>query len=233
VFCLFADLADFANFYYILSFFTKMIKYLFILLSFLPLTSFATVVYDRIPSGSSPTSPLTITVSWDDYNVDFVGSASSTAWVNIGFYNQAGTLQYIGSSCVSTSTNYVSDIISVPVGTIVDEVDLMGYVNESDCSDLDLSQDANTLEGWISGLFTISEPVSSVLGCMDSFAYNYNASSTEDDGSCITSTSTYILVNTTLKSLNFGIMLILVILSIFLSAFIFNQFSKKKKNFYD
>jgi len=211
----------------------KMIKYLFILLSFLPFTSFA-FTYDRSPAGSSITSPVSFTFSATNSDELYTGGGGSTTthpyW---GIYVDNDDVGFF-TNCVLYTDLDETFILDLPVGDYFG-VKIDVGTDQVDCEDT-AGTDGAELEAytWPSVLFSVVESASSsVLGCMDSLAYNYNASSTEDDGSCITSTSTYILVNTTLKSLNFGIMLILVILSIFLSAFIFNQFSKKKKNFYD
>ncbi len=102
------------------------------LLSFLFITTLAVVfsfpvsalTYSRIPTGSTPTSPITITVNIDDISELYMGSNSNPTIWSVGVFDNDALWQS-ADNCNSVDDLSGVFTITLPVGTGVNGVDLL------------------------------------------------------------------------------------------------------------
>jgi hypothetical protein len=127
---------------------------------FLSSSAFASLSYDRQPSGQTPSSPLTITISADDFTD--LGLATSNFWDITAWNSNVNDGWFIAECYASTSLSVVATLPISPVGQEINEILIMGYISESDClakqtdGVLIFEQGAQP-EGYASPLFTISQ----------------------------------------------------------------------------
>jgi len=82
----------------------------------LPTITFGAVTYSRSPSGTMPTSPITISVSFDDFASDF-GSLPEYWTVGLDGDNSGTEIHAVSSDCVAVTTTNANFVFgSLPVG---------------------------------------------------------------------------------------------------------------------
>jgi hypothetical protein len=104
-----------------------------------PLSAFASLNYSRIPTGTTPTTPITISITAD--NVSDLGLGSSSYWIT-GIYSTADFEDFLGV-CRPISELSVSDSFALPVGYTAGAVIISG----SDTSNCVTGIEENYLEG--------------------------------------------------------------------------------------
>lgn len=113
-------------------------KKLFILLFLLfPTLSYGAVSYERTPSGTEITSPVTFNVSVDDFEADFGFPPGEWSYWTITIYELpfAPPDPYQGE-CLTDTTFSHSFVFNLPVGYNAVEVIAQSYETLSDCENL-------------------------------------------------------------------------------------------------
>ena len=118
----------------------------------LPLTSYGAVNYSRTPSGDLITSPVSISVSFDDFSE--LNCSNSDVWgIAIADENSWTGDEYM-SNLISSSTNSYTFIIDLPLGFQSYGVNPTIDTTYSNICGIDLEGDGGSI------IFTINQPSS-------------------------------------------------------------------------